>query len=131
MFWLDVVQKVAKDWPFSKALMLKKQNRLKKRSDFNYIFRKGQPCKSRFVVFYYAKNNSNDVKVGIVVSKKIGNSVTRNRVKRLLREAVKANLEQIKTGYNLIFIARSGIEKLTLAEIEATVKDFLISSKLV
>ena len=58
-----------------------------------------------------ARNRKGKVQVGFSVSKKIGNSVMRNRAKRRLKACFSPLLPQVKTGYNLIFIARS--ESLT------------------
>ena len=54
-----------------------------------------------------ARNRKGKVQVGFSVSKKIGNSVTRNRAKRRLKACFSPLLPQVKPGYNLIFIARS------------------------
>ena len=60
---------------------------LKRNKTFRYVYRKGKSVPSRMLVMIYNKSKTGMVKVGFSVSKRIGNSVTRNRIKRRLREA--------------------------------------------
>jgi len=86
--------------------MLKTDYRLKKRKDFAYIYRRGRSFAARNVAINYLKVKSDELLIGFSASKKVGNAVIRNNVKRLMRECVRHNLDNIPNGYRLIFNAR-------------------------
>ena len=91
--------------------MLPKQNRLKKNKQFSYIYKHGQIKHENKLSMSYIKTKYNPYKIGFTVSKKIGNSVTRSKVKRMLREACRIELNHFNEGFNYIFIAREGIDQ--------------------
>ena len=101
--------------------MLSKKYRMKKNSQFDYIFRNGKTIKSNKMLVFYSKSKSKNPKIGIVVSKKIGKSVIRNHVKRLIRESVYKNMQNLDKNLNYIFVARQGIENLNFNEIYSTI----------
>lgn len=105
--------------------MLPKENRLKKNSQFTYIYRHGQIKHSKFLSVSYIRTKYQPFKIGFTVSKKIGKSVTRNKVKRYLREATRLEIKNIDKGYNYIFIAREGIEELHLNDIRKILIELL------
>lgn len=86
---------------------------LKRNKEFRHVYRKGQSKAARQMVLIYAKAGGKPakppVRVGFSVSKKLGNSVVRNRVKRRLRESFGPLIPCVKDGYNLIFIAREPV----------------------
>lgn len=88
---------------------------LKRNKNFRHVYRVGKSNVSRQLVLLCARSKEPRVRVGFSVSKKIGNSVVRNRVKRRLREALTPLIPTIKEGYDLIFIARDAVvnEKFT------------------
>ena len=90
----------------SKVRPLKRCFSLKRNKQFRQVYRKGKSVACRELVLIYAKNRSDMVHVGFSVSKKLGNSVVRNRVKRRLREAFRPNLPLLLPGFDLIVIAR-------------------------
>ena len=65
------------------------------------------------------------VHVGFSISKKLGNSVVRNRVKRRLRESFGPMIPDVKTGYNLIFIAREPVVNAPFTAIQRSMRDLL------
>ena len=75
--------------------------------DFRRIYAKGKSYVSPLVVTYVLKNRGNTLRVGITTSKKTGNAVKRNRSRRIIREAVRQLVPGIRTGYDLVFVARA------------------------
>ncbi|MGN0702574.1 MAG: ribonuclease P protein component [Lentihominibacter sp.] len=88
--------------------MLKKEV-LRKKEDFSAIYRRGKSVSDRLIVLFYRKNGLSYNRTAFLASKKVGNSVQRNRAKRLMRESFRKSCSDIKSGYDLIFIARNSI----------------------
>ena len=110
-----------------------KIEKLSKNSEFRAVYRRGRSFSNSILVLYVFKNYKNkDInRLGISVSKKIGCSVVRNRVKRLIRESYRLNKSRFKTGYDFIFIARTTINGSSYLEIEKNLIDLLNKFKLV
>lgn len=79
---------------------------LKKNFQFRAVYRKGISLADRNLVIYLLKNGNDINRIGISVSKKVGNSVVRSRVTRLIRESYRLNEEFVKCGYDIVVIAR-------------------------
>ena len=79
---------------------------LKKNRDFQNVYKKGKSYANRYLVMYVLKNDTERNRLGISVSKKVGNSVVRHHVTRLLREIFRLNDNKIETGLNIILVAR-------------------------
>jgi ribonuclease P protein component len=106
--------------------MLPKENRLKKKKDFENIFKNGKTFRSKNITVKYLFNEIEDNKIGFVVSKKFSKKATeRNKVKRRLREIVRKNKKQIKKGVDIILIALPSLKGLTFEEIEKEIKNIL------
>ncbi len=88
---------------------MKHSDSLRRKKEFRYTYRVGKSCGGKLLSLVYAKSRSTRAQIGFSVSKKIGNAVARNRVKRRMREAVTPLIPSIKGGTNLIFIARDTI----------------------
>lgn len=80
---------------------------LKKNYQFRYVYNKGKSIANKYLVMYVVRNNSIENYIGISVSKKVGNSVVRSRVTRLIRENYRLAENKLKNGYSLVIIARN------------------------
>ena len=80
---------------------------IRKNAGFIRVYRRGKYWAGKFMVLYVLHNDSNELRLGISVSKKIGKSVTRNRVRRLIRENYRLLEGNIGTGMDLVFNARA------------------------
>ena len=87
--------------------LLNRTYSLKRHKEFRFTYRTGRQVGGGSFVLVTARNRKGKVQVGFSVSKKIGNSVERNRARRRLRACFSPLLPSVKPGYNLIFIARS------------------------
>ena len=94
---------------------------LKKNSDFQNVYRNGKSYANKYLVMYVLENNSGKNRLGISVSKKVGNSVVRHRVTRLIRESIRLNLEQFEKGFDIVFVARNTAKGKNYFEIESAV----------
>ncbi|NCB30426.1 MAG: ribonuclease P protein component [Clostridia bacterium] len=101
-----------------RSVLLKRCFSLKRNKQFRQVYRKGKSLASRSMVIIYARSKSDMVHVGFSVSKKLGNSVTRNRIKRRLREAFRPMVSEALPGYDLIFIAREAVKEAEFSAIE-------------
>lgn len=79
---------------------------LKKNEDFKRCYRTGRSFANRYLVLYVCGNGMDRNRIGISVSKKVGNSVVRHRICRLVRESYRLNEAQFQNGFDLVFIAR-------------------------
>lgn len=105
---------------------MKKNERIRKNIEFRRVYRRGKSYSNSLLVLYIFKNNNIDTsRVGISVSKKVGNSVVRSRVKRLISESYRLNCSNIKEKYDLVFVARNKSKDKTYKEIEGSVTNLL------
>lgn len=112
--------------------MLSKDSRLKKKKDFEHVFKKGKGFKEGFLFVKLVKNNLKTTRFGFVVGYKVSKKAAlRNKVKRRLREAVKAALPKIRKGLDVVLVADKGLETKGLVEIEAVVVKLFKRAKII
>ena len=99
---------------------------LRKNDDYRHVYREGKSISDKNLVLYMLKNNSDFNRIGISVSKKVGNSVVRHRIKRLVKENYRLNEVSFKVGYDIVVIARN---PSALADFHEIQKSFLKLSK--
>lgn len=98
---------------------------LKKNKDFQFIYRNGKSFGNKYLVMYVYRNTENEKngvlrnRIGISVSKKVGNSVVRHRITRLIRESYRLNEKKFVGGLDVIVIARPGAKERNFFEIES------------
>ncbi len=111
--------------------MLKQQYRLRKKYQFNYVYRVGKTCHGKNVLLVFSKSKNKNVKIGISVSKKIGNSVVRNRTRRVIREAVMPILGELKQNFNVIIVAKQAIVGKKVPEVAPEIYDTFVKAELI
>lgn len=94
--------------------------RLRRSEDFRRVQRRGQRRKTRHLVLVWLPATRELPRFGLAVSKKVGNAVTRNRVKRWIREAIRRNRHGL-TGLDAVLIARPGAGASTFPVVQAEV----------
>lgn len=94
------------------------KNSLKKNEDFKKVFDEKKSCANKYLILYYRENELEVNRLGIQVSKKVGNSVVRHRLSRLIRESFRLNENSFKHGLDLVVIARGDAKGKTYKEIE-------------
>jgi len=99
---------------------------VKKNHEFQRAYKKGKALVTRDLVIYVFKNKqSNLCRYGITTSKKIGNAVTRNRARRVIREAFRAVEPSIRPGYDFVFVARGRTARQKSTQIENLLREQL------
>ena len=87
-----------------------RRNRLTRSQDFDAVYRRGRSVSTRFLVLYWfaREDAADEPRLGLAVPKRIGSAVTRNRIKRRLRELWRARLESIPSGRDYVLVVRPG-----------------------
>lgn len=111
---------------------MRKGNRLKSNDEFQKVFKQGKSFANRQLVLYYLpKLGQSNFRVGLSVSKKIGNAVVRNKVKRYLRQAIHELESKINQEYDLVIIARQPVKEMNFHQIKKSLTHVLLNSKII
>ena len=108
---------------------MQRRSRLTGAKRFSQIHKDGSSAANRLLVIRVLPNGTEQTRFGFVVSKRIGNAVVRNKVKRRLREAVRTH--PVAAGWDAIFIARKGSEKATYQKLQQAADNLLRRNHLV
>lgn len=98
---------------------MKYSESLKKNRDFQIAYREGISYANKYLVMYIMENHSGHNRLGISVSKKVGNSIVRHRLTRLIRESYRLQEDYFKCGFDIVIIARVGAKGKNYHEIES------------
>ena len=98
---------------------MKFSDSLKSNRDFGYVYKHGRSNADRLIVMYVMENNTPGNRLGISVSKKIGNSVVRHHFCRLIREIYRLHENMFNSGLDIVVIVRSTARDVGYHEIES------------
>lgn len=101
--------------------------RIRKRKDFFHIYKKGSRFRGRYFVLIYLANELTSSRIAVVASKRIGNAVVRNRIKRTIRALYRTQKHLLPGHYDLVFIARKEIRRATWEEMRTGYREALAS----
>lgn len=92
---------------------------LKSNRDFKNVYENGKSFVNRYLVMYVLENNKNENRLGISVSKRVGNSVVRHRLTRLVREAYRLNEDKYSPGLDIVVVVRVSAKGVGYADVES------------
>jgi len=105
---------------------LSPQERIKKKKDFFLLYKKGNHYRGKYLIILHLPNEFDFSRMGVVVSKKIGNAVKRNKIKRWIRTLFRRNKSLIKNSLDFIIIAKKEIREASWIEVQ---EDYLKAIK--
>ena len=91
---------------------------IKKNSDFQKVYRTGNSHANRQLVMYVMRAESQDTRIGISASKKVGNSIVRHRLTRLVRESFRLHKNMLETGLDILVVVRAAAKESDYKTIE-------------
>jgi len=92
--------------------------RIRKRNDFLFLYKKGKRYRGNYFNLIYLSNNLSFSRMAVVISKKIGNAVRRNKIKRWMRSLFRRNKDLLKNSFDMIFIVKKEIQDATWTKLE-------------
>lgn len=98
---------------------MKYSESLKKNADFNLVYQSGKSLANKYLVMYVRENGVKKNRLGISVSKKVGNSIVRHRLTRLVRESYRLQEDHFRCGLDIVVIARNSAKGKGYREIES------------
>lgn len=98
-----------------------KSDSLKNTQQFNNVYKSGKYYANKYLVMYVLENDLSTNRIGISVSKKVGNSVVRHRLTRLVRESYRLHEEMFDSGLDIVIVIRKDAALMTYAKIESAI----------
>ncbi len=92
---------------------------LKNSREFGHVYRNGKSYANKYLIMYVLNNELSNNRIGISVSKKVGNSVVRHRITRLIRESYRLNESMFNSGLDIVLVARPGSKDRSYSEINS------------
>ena len=92
---------------------------LKKNRDFQLLYKEGRSRANRYLVLYVKENGLEKNRLGVSVSKKVGNSIVRHRITRLIRESYRLHEDMFNSGLDIVVVARSTAKDIPYHEVES------------
>lgn len=90
---------------------------LKRNKEFNYVYKRGKAVARPDFTLVYAKSRYGGLRTGFSVSRKVGNSVMRNKARRRMKEALRILLPEVKGNFSVIFVAKPQITDVVFADL--------------
>lgn len=107
-----------------------KKYRLRKNMEFKRVYNGGKSYWNRNLILYVRKNDLENSRIGITITKKIGNAVVRNRIRRRMKEILRLKLRNIKSGYDLILIPKKNVQDISYKDLESAMIHIMSISKI-
>ena len=105
--------------------ILRREYSLRRNKEFRYVYKRGKSVSDRNLILIYVKTKTPHLKVGFSVSKKLGNSVERNKIKRRMKEAFFSMLDGVSPKSLLVFVPRDNMRQADYHTIEKSMHKLL------
>ena len=92
---------------------------LKNNQQFRFVYKNGRSYANKYFIMYVKENGTERNRIGISVSKKVGNSVVRHHLTRLIRESYRLSEEHFRCGYDIVVIARTSAKDKNYHDVES------------
>jgi ribonuclease P protein component len=110
--------------------MLPKENRIKKKKDFEAIYKKGKSFKNSFFILKVLNNNLKISRFAFVISQKVSKkAVERNKIRRIMSSFLEVNFKNIKIGFDFVFIVLPNAQNKNFDQIKKAISDIIFSKK--
>ena len=100
---------------------MKNSESLKKNHQFQFVYKNGRSRANKYLVMYVKENGLGKNRIGISVSKKVGNSVVRHRITRLVRESYRLQEKVFNSGLDIVIVARPNAATATYRDVESAI----------
>lgn len=107
-----------------------KMYRLRSNMEFKKVYKNGKNYWNRNLILYVRKNDLGYTRVGYSITKKIGNSVVRNRIRRQMKEIYRLNFDLIEDNYDLIFIPKKNVVDISYKTLESAMLHIMSLAKI-
>lgn len=104
---------------------------IKANRDFMFIYRRARSLCADCLVLYFRKNKTQELRLGITATKKLGKAVTRNRIRRRIREVFSEFSDKIPPCYDIVIVARMKAKACSYAELKSAMKYLLSKAELI
>lgn len=104
---------------YKEEISMKFSESLKKNEQFREVYKKGRSFANKYLVVYVLENNQQKNYLGISVSKKVGNSVVRHHLARLIRESYRLHEDMFNSGLNIVVLARNSAASISYHEMKS------------
>ncbi len=103
---------------------------IKKNYQFRKVYKRGKRCYSKHLVMYYMPGEGNKNRYGFVVSKKVGKSARRSRVRRVISEAVRRMQQEIKICFDMVIVARKDAVNMTYHQCVSEIRQMMKKARI-
>ena len=118
-------------FPVGKEGILRREYSLRRNKEFRYVYRRGKSVSDRYFVLIYIKTKTPHLKVGFSVSKKLGNAVHRNKLKRRMKEAFFSMLNEVSKKSMIVFVPKESARNLEYTLIKESLAKLIRKAGLV
>src|SRR5690554_677984 len=101
---------------------MKKKKRLRKNMEFKKVYKARKNFWNRNLILYIKRNGTKETRIGVSITRKVGNAVVRNKLKRRIKELNRRYIESLKEGYDIVIIPKKNAVNLSFKDLESALK---------